>query len=301
MSASHAYLRCAHVGLLLGSLYVVACADGHGQRPQEAELDAGGSALSGFRCGGAAAPSAQTQHDRRVLRSITRAIAFFSSSSEPYALVMLDVMHRRFGIAAFEDALARYDQALMQETASAPLLRIFRRIADHDNPLSPGDEAAVTNELDRVTVPALYCDRTPLPAEYATALEQANRAGGYPRTHALLALQWLRDNGCASPAPTGYEPGLTKAVAELIAVDGVTTDLELEAAGFLHLYGRGALVNPAYVDEAVALQKDDGGWLEAASETPGSSWHASINGLYLLLHAYCGERDYPPMLAATRL
>ena len=100
-------------------------------------------------------------------------------------------------------------------------------------------------------------------------------------------------------SPT-YESALIDAIAKLIVVDGAASDLELEAAGFLYSYGRGDAVSTAFVDEAIAQQNQDGGWLVGNDERPGSDWHASITGIYLLLHAYCGARDYPPMLAPPR-
>lgn len=231
-----------------------------------------------------------------MLSAVEHAISYFEGSSDPHALLMLDVMRRRFGIASFDDALARYDQ-MMGLLPHDPILRILRRIADHDNALQPADQAAaLTAQVDQLTVPALYCDRTPLPASYAAMLRAANEAGGYQRTHALLALQWLRDNGCESPATTEYENALVRAVAQLVVVDGGITDLELEAAALLSAYGRADALDGAFVDEAVAAQNEDGGWLIGTGETPGSDWHATTLGLYFLLHAYCGPRSYPPML-----
>src|SRR4030042_2697853 len=89
--------------------------------------------------------------------ALQRAINFFAGSREPYALLWLDVMHRHFGIAEFADALQRYDQEITTRTDEAPLLRVFRRIADHDNQLQDGDMQSVSVEVDRITVPALYC------------------------------------------------------------------------------------------------------------------------------------------------
>jgi hypothetical protein len=256
-----------------------------------------------MRCARDPAPAPQTAEAQRLHDAIEAGVQFFAATREPYAFVMLDVMHRRFGIAAFSGMRARYDAVLESEKAEtqrAALLRLFRRIVDHENAPAPEDEAAVSAAVDRLTVPALYCDRTPLPGSYADALAQANADGAYMRTHALLALLWLRDNGCASPAPADYEAQLRAAVSELIAVDGQASDLELEAAGFLHLYGAHVQVPAAFVAEVVELQQPDGGWLREVGEVTGSSWHASVNGLFVLLHAYCGARDYPPMLAPAR-
>ena len=232
-----------------------------------------------------------------MVQAIGRAIAFLEKSREPYGLLFEDVMWRRFGVTRFADALARYDQRLNTDSFNAPMRRIFRRIADHANVPQPGDEAAIVARVDQLTAPALYCDRTPLPADYGSRLDEANTAGAYLRTHALLSLQWLRENDCAPIDPPGYEAELIDAVATLIAPGDSVSDLELEAASFLYSYGRGDTVDRAIVAETLAQQNRDGGWLVSTNEDVGSDWHGSILALYLLLHAYCGERDYPPMLA----
>jgi len=91
--------------------------------------------------------------------AIASAIGYFTGSREPFALLWLDVMHRRFGIAQFADALQRFDRALVERPKESPLLRVFRRMADRDNPLRLEDMDAVTHPSDRLVVCALYCDR----------------------------------------------------------------------------------------------------------------------------------------------
>jgi hypothetical protein len=230
-------------------------------------------------------------------RAVTNAIDFFEGSREPDVLLMLDVMHRRFGIAEFADALQRYDQVLAERPQQAPLMRVFRRIADHDNPLQAEDLQAVSFEVDRVTVPALYCDRLGLAADYPAMLVGAVSSGGYMLTHALLAWIWIQDNGCEVPLHDDFIEYMYRANAALIGDDSVVDDLELEAAAFLYLAGQGALVDDAFVECVIALQNDDGGWLPS-SDTPGDShWHATISGLLLLLHVEFPADSYPPMLA----
>ena len=228
---------------------------------------------------------------------LQRGINFFAGSREPYALLWLDVMHRHFGIAEFADALQRYDQEITTRTDEAPLLRVFRRIADHDNQLQDGDMQSVVIEVDRITVPALYCDRMGLTDNYPAMLEGAAVQGGYLLTHALLACVWFKENGRAVPLSARFINDMYYATATLIGNDPVVTDLELEAAAFLYLAGQGALVNDAFVDRVIEVQNSDGGWL-FSSDTPGSSdWHSSILGLFILLHREYPVDSYPPMLA----
>jgi hypothetical protein len=229
--------------------------------------------------------------------AVAKAIDFLEGSREPWALLMLDVMHRRFGIAEFADALQRYDQILAENPPQAPLLRVFRRIADYDNPLQVEDLQAVSEEVDQITVPALYCDRLELPEDYSGMLVGAANLEGQLLTHVLLAWIWIQDNGCEVPMPDGFIETMYRANAALIGNDPVVDELELEAAAFLHLAGQGVLVDDAFVERVIAVQNYDGGWLRS-SDTPGvSHWHPTILGLMLLLHVEYPADSYPPMLA----
>ena len=233
-------------------------------------------------------------------RAVANAIDFFEESREPiepYGLLLLDVMYRRFGIAEFADALQLYDQELVERPEQAPMLRVFRRIADHDNQLQDGDLGEVSEDTDLITVPALYCDRQGLPSTYPALLERVVDLGGYILQHVLLACIWIQENGCEVPVPDGFMENLYLANAALIDDDEVVDDLELEVAAFLYLAGQGALVDDAFVERVIVVQNDDGGW-PGSSDFPGDSyWHASVLGLLLLLHVAYPADSYPPVLA----
>jgi hypothetical protein len=229
--------------------------------------------------------------------ALQRAINFFEGSREPYALLWLDVMHRRFGMTAFADALQRYDQELAKRPEEAPLLRVFRRIADHDNLLQDWDLQAVSIDVDRITVPALYCDQQGLAVNYPAMLEAAAINGRYMLTHALLACIWIQENGCEVPLSASFIQDMYGATAALIGGDPVVEDLELEAAAFLYLAGQGALVDNAFIDHVVATQNYDGGWRLSSNNSGSSDWHPTILGLFLLLQREYPADSYPPMLA----
>jgi hypothetical protein len=232
-------------------------------------------------------------------QSVAKAISYFEDSNEPDALLWLDVMHRRFGIEAFADALQRYDQEVAARPEQAPLLRIFRRIADYNNLLMEGDLQAVTAKTDYVTVPALYSDRIALPANYLAILAEAVDDGKYMLTHALLAWVWVQENGCDFPMSNSFIERLYSNTSALIDDNQVVTDLELEAAAFLYLAGQEALVSETFVERVIAAQNYDGGW-SLSSETPeNSEWHTTILGLFLLLQVEYSAESYAPMLASV--
>jgi len=232
-----------------------------------------------------------------VSSAILKAIDFFEGSREPDALLFLDVMHRRFEISSFADALQRYDQVLSEKPDQAAIMRVFRHIADQDNVLQDGDLQSVSWEMDLLTVPALYCDRLGLPDYYTEDLARAASLGGYMLTHALLAYIWVQENGCELSLSEEFFEYLYHANAELINEDSVVDDLELEAAAFLYLAGQGTLVDDIFIERVLAVQKDDGGWLFSSDEPGDSHWHATVLGLLLLLHVEYPSNSYPSMLA----
>lgn len=229
--------------------------------------------------------------------AIANAIDFFEGEREPYALLFLDVIYRRFGIVAFVDALQRYDQVLAEHPIRESNMRALRRIADHDNYPTSSDffKAKMSGGSNIFTIPALYCDRLGLPADYPAMLDEAVNAGGYMLTHVLLAWIWIQENGCEVALPDGFIEDMYRANAALINSDPFVYDIELEAAAFLYLAGQGALVDDTFVERVIADQNVDGSW-----DPPNSDkWHATVLGLLLLLHVEFPADSYPPMLALT--
>lgn len=226
---------------------------------------------------------------REELRStIAGAIKFLKDAREPHALLFMRLMHQRFGIAEFADCGQRYDEVIQEHPDRAPVLRVFRRVFDADNPIEPEDWEQVTINTDRLLVSALYCDRLGLPPSFAEALGRAVSQGGYAATHALLAWVWVQENGCELTVPDGLVDEMVAAVAAIIDDDPTSVnDIKLEAGAFLCLARRSARVDLGFVRRVIAFRNPDGGWgvpAEGAGDPEGSSWHSTILALMILLH-----------------
>ena len=222
---------------------------------------------------------------------VAKAIKFFEWSQEPEAMLWLDVMHRRFGIEKFANSLQQFDQLIYLYSGNPFELRMFRRIADYNYSIRAEDLRRAKFELDRITLPALYCDRLDLPSDYLMVLEKGVSRGGYQLTHVLLAWIWIQENNCELELPDGFIDDVYHANAALINTDPIVTDLELEAAAFLCLAGQSELIDDSFLEQVIASQDTDGGW--------GSSkrWHTTILGLLYLLHVEFPSDTYPPVLA----
>jgi hypothetical protein len=224
-----------------------------------------------------------------VRTAIANGTAFLNRTREPYGLLFMDLMHRRFGVPEFADALERYDQEIAARPEEAPLLRVLRRAGDADNPLRPDDWDHVKIHTDQLLATALYCDRLGVPPSFADTLAKGVEQGGYHATHALLAWIWTQDNRCPMAVPDGFAEEMYRAVAAILEDHPtLVNDLKLEAAAFLCLARQGKRVDPRFVAHVVAIQRADGGWGELDIEDPanpnGSSWHSTALALMLLLH-----------------
>jgi len=233
--------------------------------------------------------------DDKLEVAINNAINYIAHTQEPYALLMLNVLYRQFGIPEFKDALKSYDKILF--SSSHPLLRVFRRIADYNNTADATDFNAVVNEIESLTVPALYANQRNPPADYPFVLMNAKNSGGYMMTHALLATIWLQENNCNILLPENFVETLYYDAAALTDRELPVTDLALEAAAFLYEAGQGNLVNPDFAENVIATQNPDGGWARLSGTPNGSDWHPSVLALIILLHTAYPAESYPPMLA----
>jgi hypothetical protein len=241
-------------------------------------------------------PSAQQSTNRTLKQAVGNATDYLTQIYNPNALLFINILYRQFGIPEFKDSLQTFDEVSGYQ--NNPNLRLLRRIANYSNPVEPADFKAISNQLDALTIPALYCDRFALPDNYLSLLTDAlNSGNGYLLTHALLAIIWLHENNCTLQMPDNFEESLYQANAALIGNGSVITDLEVEAAAFLYESGQGTLVNDAFIQRVIATQNYDGGWSESGNTTEGSYWHTSVLGLMILLHTEFPASSYPPMIA----
>jgi hypothetical protein len=240
-------------------------------------------------------PDLPTEHE--LHNAITNAIDLIEDTREPYAVLWLDVMHRRFGIVEFADALQRYDQLLTEQQAEGGIMQVFRRIADYKNTIKADDLQAVSTTSDLIIARALYCDRLELPSDYSEILDSEANQGGYHLTHVLLAWIWIQENGCELELPDGFVDEIYHGNAAIINKDPkAVDDLKLEAAAFLYLAGKGGLVDDSFIGYVIARQNDDGGWGHSNDNQDESYWHSTILGLLFLLHVESSVDSYPPML-----
>lgn len=207
------------------------------------------------------------------------------SDLPPYVPLLLDHMQRRFGLELSPeiDAVAR-QAAESGETAAQ--MRVYLRLLDPEVVITEADLAGLTDEVDRITGPALACDQVALPADYVALLQRAVDLGGYERTHAVLALQWLREHGCiADDAATDLSGRWAEALVESVEAERVSDngagDLAIEAMAMLAYTGHADRIEQAWVAHVLAAQNPDGWWPHGINEEVASP-HATVLAVWLL-------------------
>jgi hypothetical protein len=244
----------------------------------------------------AASPKPTSQKtDDKLEVAINHAVTYLEQINEPYALLMLNVIYRQFGIQEFKDALQHYDEIL--SSCSHSLMKLYRRIADHNNTVDETDFKAIIEKVDAITIPALYADQRNPPSNYPTVLIDAKYSGGYMLTHALLATIWLQENNCNISLPDNFIEILYYDTAALTESGLPVTDIALEAAAFLYEAGQGNLVYPDFAENVIATQNPDGGWSLSSGTPSFSNWHPTVLALMILLHVAYPAASYPPMIA----
>lgn len=141
---------------------------------------------------------------------------------------------------------------------------------------------ASAEELDSVTVPALYCDVFQLDtAQYFPILRGEAGAGGYRATHALLCYVWMKENGCLGVAAAGRLDAqiILPNVQMIRDAPNYWSDLNIEAAALLRAAKQPFPDN--WIAGIVQAQRPDGGW-STFPNGDKSETHPTILALWFL-------------------
>ena len=159
-------------------------------------------------------------------------------------------------------------------------MRLFTRLLEPSFIL-PRANFETAQEEDAFTIPALYCDIYPIDtSRYFPVLRQEIASGDYRLTHALLAYIWISERQCLSIAELkSIKMSLLEGNHALVDRFPMWLDLKMEAAGLLQAAGE--MIPPNWIEEVIAAQQPDGGWLDIPQHT-SSSTHTTILAVWLL-------------------
>jgi len=231
-------------------------------------------------------------------------------SLDPILAIILDSVRRRFELTAVPPQTANVDAVQQQARDSgsvmrtgdklADMLAVFRRLMDPSATVTAADIEGLRMPIDQVTGMAIHCQRIPLPADYLMTLDEMVQMGGYAMTHAIIASQWLIENGCV-PAATMDERRqrhVDALVRQIEKEEGLLTDRRVEALATLFYIGGGDHARQEWLDFVLQRQLADGQWPGYANQPQTPNAHTTLMALWLLLEARSeGRPSRIPMVA----
>ena len=240
----------------------------------------------------------------------TQSLVAQQQSLDPILAIILDSVRRRFDLAAvppqapYVDAAqqAARDTGAVMRTGDklADMLAVFRRLMDPSATVTVADIDALRMPIDQVTAMAIHCQTVPLPADYLMTLDEMVDLGGYAMTHAIIASQWLIENGCMPEATIAvrHQRHVDALVRQIEKDDGRLTDRRVEALATLFYIGGGDHARQEWIDFVLQRQLPDGQWPGYAEQPQTPNAHTTLMALWLLLEARSeGRPSRVPMVA----
>lgn len=227
----------------------------------------------------------------------TAALVRQQQSLDPILAVILDSIRRRFDLSSVPPQAPYVDAAQAAARANGTAIRtgdqlydmlaIFRRLMDPAATVTVADIDALRMPIDQVTATALYCQTIPLPADFVLTLDEMVDLGGYNMTHAIIAFQWLLENGCIPEATLAarHQRHVDALLRQIEKEDGLITDRRVEALATLFYIGGGDRVRPEWIALVLQRQLPDGQWPGYADQPQTPNAHTTLMALWLLLEA----------------
>lgn len=231
----------------------------------------------------------------RAEEAAERAVAYFAQRQGRVpkgVLFALDFARRKFGVARLAPVVADWKE--WHNDYDLDLVRPLSRWMDPAASYFPGSRGNFRSEAERALFDGLFCARLASRPQYLRDLERLTAQSGYALTHAALSSELSRENGCFDSAQLApLRAQMVKGLAALVAQRQQNLDLELEALAMLHYLGERAAVRREWVEAALALQHQDGGWGVERSDA-ASAEHPTALGLWVALEV---ARPGAPRLA----
>lgn len=218
-------------------------------------------------------------------------------SLDPILALILDSLRRRFDLAtvppqapyvdAAQEAARQNGTVIRTGDRLGDMLAIFRRLIDPSAHATVADIDALQMPIDQVTTTALHCQTVPLPADFLLTLDEMVDLGGYNMTHAIIASQWLLENGCIAPEAIAArkQRNIDALLRQIEKDEGQLTDRRVEALATLYYIGGGDRVRPEWIDFVLQRQLPDGQWPAYADQPQTPNPHTTLMALWFLLEA----------------
>ena len=162
----------------------------------------------------------------------------------------------------------------------------FHKLVDRNQKPSR-NELEIASKYDvrtKCMLNVLYCDIYPIDeTEILDDLSEEATKGGYYLTHALLTLQWIKENKCMDiEKMKDLERNIMIKHAELLNSVWEENDIPMEAVSYLLYANRKDMVDPMWIKIILSKQVVDGGWKQVENHLQTSP-HTTISALWAIL------------------
>jgi hypothetical protein len=206
-------------------------------------------------------------------------------------LFALDYERRKFGIARLAPVVERWDRGNEHEME---MMKPLAQWIDPSIPFLEGGRFVFRTAIERVLYDGLHC-RQPFwkLEDFMRDLDKAIESKDFGVTHAAMASELARENGCVSAEQlSGVRARMVKELEAIAEKNGDDQDLLFEAVAMLDYLGERARVKPEWVERVIAAQLPNGGFALLRG-TKASHDHPSVLALWVLLEA--AHPDAAPM------
>ncbi|MBP8128990.1 MAG: hypothetical protein KA184_05370 [Candidatus Hydrogenedentes bacterium] len=220
---------------------------------------------------------------------------------------ILDFLRRKFGLDDKYEIANTCPPELL-EVEDRKTAHLLGRFVDPAHRIEQADLDAAGDPITETMARTMYCDLYPVDAAFvdrtlsiiAQATPPDNQLAGYVKTHFIMSLQWLAENGCAGAFPQilAARDSFADVLCGIVEQEKASTDLAFEAMAFLFYLGFGDRVNEAWVAVLATRQLPSGGWVydpEQNRDDPGHG-HPTVLAVWVLLEHALPDTPHMPWL-----
>lgn len=218
-----------------------------------------------------------------VKEAVDRCVAFFQANKDqvaPDAYLVYQYLMDRYDLPPI-GSRDMFIRELQQDTA---LYRGYRPFFSFMEPIPFEPGFLVSGEgSDPLMAAGLWYDHLPDKGRLNELVRTMDLGEGYMVTHALLARSVARQQFGAPPDAL-LDTMLLRCAMDIIeAKRPFWGDLEIEALAFIQFSDPQLAIDPAYIDEVVALQNEDGSWSTQGEYRGIADHHTTVLALWALL------------------
>jgi hypothetical protein len=194
--------------------------------------------------------------------------------SDPTALLLGDILYRRFGVTACASMGEAYlGEAAGFEAMVEPDRTVLSRIVSGSVECSDADTAGLQLEWNRVVAPPLCCPLLPLTETWRAEADALMDDRGYGTTHVAIGVAWARELNCSGGLTDTQQQRLEQELALLITTPPATFDLLGEVV-LANVLVRGAQSVPTEMVARILDAEGPLGWSDAPHiDLP--NWHTN--------------------------